>query len=106
MVRDERRVEDIRKVEGDDAADAARYGVVSGARYAGVGVSAIGGPGAGQAPPPNFGMGKFVSGMPLDVQIVRQVSAVEETSRAIHFQRLEAEARRQLGPRRFFGKRR
>ena len=36
LVRDATRVEDIRKVDGDDAADAARYGLVSGARLAGV----------------------------------------------------------------------
>jgi hypothetical protein len=30
LVRDDRRAEDIRKVEGDDSADAARYGLVSG----------------------------------------------------------------------------
>ena len=32
--RDNGRVEDIRKVDGDDAADAARYGLVSGGRFA------------------------------------------------------------------------
>ena len=36
LVRDNRRDEDIRKVEGDDPADAARYGLVSGGRLAGV----------------------------------------------------------------------
>ncbi|HET7107135.1 MAG TPA: hypothetical protein VFI38_10015, partial [Candidatus Acidoferrum sp.] len=56
LVRDDRRVEDVRKMEGDDAADAARYGLVPGVRYAGVGASAVGGPGAGQAPP-EFGNG-------------------------------------------------
>jgi hypothetical protein len=39
LVRDERRVEDIRKVDGDDPADAARYGLVSGGRLAGVGAA-------------------------------------------------------------------
>ncbi len=34
LVRDDRRVEDIRKVDGDDPADAARYGLVSGGRLA------------------------------------------------------------------------
>jgi hypothetical protein len=37
LVRDDRRQEDIRKVDGDDPADAARYGLVSGGRIAGVG---------------------------------------------------------------------
>jgi hypothetical protein len=102
MVRDNRRVEDIRKVEGDDAADAARYGLVPGMRYAGVGASAVGGPGAGQASPPYFsGSGaRFVGGMPLGEQIARQVTAEDPTSQAIHFQRLEAEARKQFGPQR------
>ena len=107
LVRDESRVEDIRKVEGDDAADAARYGVVSGVRYAGFGASATGGrPGAGQAPPDNFGAGaaRFVPGMPLDVQIERQISAKDPTSRMIHRERLTAEAKRYLGGHKF-GKR-
>jgi phage terminase large subunit len=106
LVRDDRRVEDVRKMEGDDAADAARYGLVPGVRYAGVGASAVGGPGAGQAPP-EFGNGtaRFVPGIPVDVQIQRQITAEDPTSRAIHQQRLEAEAKKQLGPQKF-GKRR
>ncbi len=56
LVRDDRRVEDIRKVDGDDPADAARYGLVSGGRLAGVGaaLSRFGGDAplrAGQPPP-------------------------------------------------------
>jgi len=106
LVRDDRRVEDVRKMDGDDAADAARYGLVPGVRYAGVGASAVGGPGAGQAPP-EFGNGtvRFVPGIPVDVQIARQITAEDPTSRAIHQQRLEAEARRQLGAQKF-GRRR
>jgi len=100
LVRDNRRVEDVRKVEGDDPADAARYGIVPGARYAGVGASATGGPGAGQAPP-HYSQVRFVPGMPLGEQIARQVTAEDATSRAIQFQRLEAEARKQFGPQRF-----
>src|SRR5271157_4999286 len=99
LVRDNRRVEDVRKVEGDDPADAARYGIVPGARYAGVGASATGGPGAGQAPP-LYSQVRFMPGMPLGEQIARQVTAEEPTSRAIQFQRLEAEARKQFGPQR------
>jgi hypothetical protein len=96
MVRDNRRVEDIRKVEGDDPADAARYGIVPGARYAGVGAPALGGPGAGQTPPPYFSgsAARFVAGMPLGEQ---KVTAEDPTSQAIHFQRLESEAYKQLG---------
>jgi phage terminase large subunit len=102
LVRDERRVEDVRKVDGDDPADAARYGLIPGARYAGVGATAVGGPGAGQAPP-EFAAGtpRFVPGIPVDVQIERQISAEDPTSRAIHWQRLESEARKQMGPRKF-----
>jgi phage terminase large subunit len=99
LVRDERRNEDIRKVEGDDPADAARYGLVSGGRLAGVG-AAFGPPRAGQPPPLNrAGSGaRFVTGMPLEEQIARQISATDPTSRAIHSQRLEAEAKKQFRP--------
>jgi len=98
LVRDERRVEDVRKVDGDDAADAARYGLVSGARIAGlanaalVGISGVGARHAVPLP------AKFIHGMPLGEQIERQVTAEDATSRAIHFQRLEGEARRAFRP--------
>ena len=99
LVRDDRRVEDIRKVEGDDPADAARYGLVSGGRLAGVGPAFVPAR-AGQAPPlyPPHGGPHFVTGMPLDEQIARQVSAQDPTSRAIHYQRLESEARKHFRP--------
>jgi hypothetical protein len=106
MMRDDGRVEDVRKAEGDDAADAARYGLVSGVRYAGIGAHGRA-PGAGEAPPKN-GMGsgaRFVPGVPLAVQIERQISAEDPTSRAIHRQRLEEEARKQLGAHKFGRKR-
>jgi phage terminase large subunit len=126
LVRDDDRVEDIRKVDGDDAADAARYGLVSGGRFAGItaqlarsggygsngefargddpsGLSGAA-PRAGQAPPPQSGP-RFVTGMPLAEQIARQVSATDPTSQAIHYQRLEAEARRQFRPQKFSGRR-
>jgi hypothetical protein len=113
LVRDDHRVEDIRKVEGDDAADAARYGLVSGGRLAGVTAQAsryggYGAPRAGQ-PPPEYhapGRPRFVTGMPLAEQIARQVSATDPTSQAIHYQRLEAEARKQLRAQKFPGRRR
>ena len=110
LVRDNRRVEDIRKVDGDDPADAARYGLVSGGRLAGVGAahSRFGGldrPGAvaslrARQPPPlnSPGAPRFVTGMPLGEQIARQISATDPTSRAIHSQRLESEARKQFRP--------
>ena len=104
LVHDDRRAEDVRKVEGDDAADAARYGIVPGARYAGVGAQ-MGAPGAGQAPPEIGGEARFVPGIPLGVQIERQITATDPTSQAIHRQRLEGEAKKQLGPQKF-GRRR
>ncbi|HUN62700.1 MAG TPA: hypothetical protein VMU53_11955 [Candidatus Sulfotelmatobacter sp.] len=106
LVRDERRVEDVRKVEGDDAADAARYGLVSGVRYAGFGAHGCA-PGAGQAPPNNFAeaLVRFVPGIPVEVQIEKMIAATDPTSRAIHRERLLAEARRQLGAHRFAGRR-
>jgi phage terminase large subunit len=101
LIRDERRVEDVRKMDGDDAADAARYGLVSGVRYAGLGAHRSA-PGAGQAPPDfSNGTAKFVPGVPLDVQIQRHISAKDPTSVAIQSLRMEHEARRQLGPHRF-----
>jgi phage terminase large subunit len=102
LVRDDHRVEDIRKTDGDDPADAARYGLVSGGRLAGVGAP-FGTPRAGQPPPLKpAGTGPhFVTGMPLGEQIARQISAQDPTSRAIHSQRLEAEARKQFAPKKF-----
>jgi len=99
LVRDNSRHEDIRKMDGDDPADSARYGLVSGGRIAGVG-TASGPSRAGQPPPQNPpGSGAhFVSGMPLAEQIARQISATDPTSRAIHSQRLEAEARTHFRP--------
>jgi hypothetical protein len=99
LVRDDRRQEDIRKVDGDDAADAARYGLVSGARLAGVGPAFVPSR-AGQSPPlyKPAGGPHFVTGMPLDEQIARQVSATDQTSRAIHYQRLESEAKKFFRP--------
>jgi len=104
LVRDNRRVEDIRKVDGDDPADAARYGLVSGGRLAGVGAAPLRHDGtaplrAGQPPPLNSpGAPRFVTGMPLGEQIARQVTATDPTSQAIHYQRLESEARKQFRP--------
>jgi phage terminase large subunit len=99
LVRDNQRVEDIRKVDGDDPADAARYGLVSGGRLAGVG-ALFATPRAGNNPPFSSAPGSphFVTGMPLGEQIRRQVSATDPTSQAIHYQRLEHEARKQLSP--------
>ncbi|MGB8476476.1 MAG: hypothetical protein WCE61_20540 [Candidatus Acidiferrum sp.] len=99
LVRDNVRHEDIRKMDGDDPADSARYGLVSGGRIAGV-ATAFAPSRAGQAPPlhPPGSAAHFVTGMPLGEQIARQVSATDPTSQAIHFQRLEAEARKKFRP--------
>src|SRR5712692_5745188 len=99
LVRDDRRQEDIRKVDGDDPADAARYGLVSGGRLAGVGPAFVPSR-AGQAPPfnPPGSAPHFVTGMPLGEQIARQVTAEDPTSRAIHYQRLESEAKKFFRP--------
>ena len=99
LVRADNRIEDIRKVEGDDSADAARYGLVSGARLAGLQRPVI--PRSETAKNPSSidpGPPRFVHGMPLGEQIARQVSAEDPTSRAIHYQRLESEMRRQFRP--------
>jgi len=40
----------------------------------------------------------FVTGMPLGEQMARQVTATGQTSRAIYYQRLEAEAKRAVRP--------
>lgn len=98
LVRDERRVEDVRKTDGDDAADAARYGLVSGVRYAGFGAHGRA-PGAGQSPPDKFSAGavRFVPGVPVELQVEKMISAKDPTSRAILRER-------QLGPHWFGGK--
>jgi phage terminase large subunit len=103
LVRDTNRVEDIRKMDGDDAADAARYGLVSGARLAnlhgvGPGLAAPGADASGVGARFSASPSRFVTGMPLGEQIERQVSAEDPTSRAIHYQRLESEAHKQFRP--------
>jgi hypothetical protein len=100
LVSDERRPEDIRKMDGDDPADAARYGLVSGGRLAGFGTGFA--PSRAGYAPPHFsppGTPRFVHGVPLDEQINRQISAQDPTSRAIHTQRLESEAKKFFRPR-------
>jgi hypothetical protein len=73
--------------------------LVSGGRLAGVGPAYVP-TRAGQAPPlyPPRSGAHFVTGMPLDEQIARQVSASDPTSRAIHYQRLESEAHKRFRP--------
>src|SRR5258708_9721251 len=75
LVRDDRRIEDIRKVDGDDPADAARYGLVAAARFA-PGISGAPTVGAQHAAPHLCNThlhARFVTGMPLGEQIARQV---------------------------------
>jgi phage terminase large subunit len=116
LVRDNSNVEDIRKMDGDDPADSARYGLVSGGRFAEVGAGFVQ-PRAMERSPdfrvaPGFGPASaarssgatqphFVTGMPLDEQIQRQISATDPTSRAIHSQRLEAAAKKHFRPKPF-----
>ena len=101
LVRDNARVEDIRKMDGDDPADAARYGLVSGARFSELTQNDASRVGARHAVPGGAEVvqpPRFVHGMPLGEQIARQVSAEDPTSRAIHYQRLESEAQRFFRP--------
>ena len=108
LVRDKDRDADIRKVDGDDPADAARYGLVSGARFAGVTdykavISSGGRTGLADRQSRNLssldpGTPHFVHGMPLEEQIQRQISATDPTSRAIHSQRLQGEAKKFFRP--------
>ena len=123
LVRDNANVEDIRKMDGDDPADSARYGLVSGARFAGVGAALFPRPTATYGSPhfasstgtpagardvgaryivPSSGAAQvgphFVTGMPLNEQIARQISATDPTSVAIHSQRLESEAKKHFRP--------
>src|SRR5262249_45778077 len=110
LVRDDKRVEDIRKVDGDDAADAARYGLVSGSRLAGLSQPVIPTGEATMFSSPSSGLcsmnlssidppgARFIHGMPLSEQIKRQITTTDPTSVAIHSQRLESEARRHFRP--------
>ena len=106
LVHDEGRKEDVHKVDGDDAADAARYGLVSGARLAGLheffisrgGAAGFAGPQSRDFSSIDPGTPHFIHGMPLDEQIQRQISAQDPTSRAIHSQRLQGEAKKFFRP--------
>src|SRR5258707_14403394 len=100
LVRHEGRREDIRKVEGDDSAGSARYGLVSGVRLAGVGPAFMPAR-AGEGPPYNSAGGTphFGTGMPLGEQIARSVSATAQTSREIHYHALAGGANEIFRPR-------
>ena len=94
LVRNKARDADVLKVDGDDPADAARYGLVSGARFAGVNYKSVIQSEAGNLSSRDPGGAHFVHGMPLEEQIQRQISPTDPTSRAIHAQRLENEAKK------------
>lgn len=49
---------------------------------------------------------RFVTGMPLNEQIARQISATDPTSVAIHSQRLEREAQKHFRPKKLPRRRR
>jgi len=70
LTRDEANIEDVLKYEGDDVADAARYGLKS-----------------------RMEPGR----MPLALRNAERITAVDATSRAIWMRKLEAEARRGAG---------
>ncbi len=109
LICDETNAEDIRKRPGDDPADSARYGLVSGMRLAGLLPGQFGSanyetrksksetnraPG-GRVSNFEFRASRFAP--PLGDQIARQVTATDPTSRAIWFQQLQADARRRSG---------
>ena len=78
LTRDGTQVEDVLKTEGDDPADAARYGLKS----------------------------RLQPGRPpLEQRIAERITATDPTSRAIQMQKALAEERRKSQPLRFFGPR-
>jgi hypothetical protein len=79
LVRDPARLEDVEKMDGDDPADAARYGLKS--RYS------VRGLGASEE-----------SRLPLDLRIASRISATDPTSRAIQIRRLLLEESQRAGP--------
>jgi phage terminase large subunit len=88
LVRDQARIEDIEKMDGDDPADAARYGLKS--RYA----TFHGDPHA------------WRSRMPLTDRIASRAVSPDPTVRALQIRRFAIEERRATGPVRFAHRRR
>jgi hypothetical protein len=108
LVRDDRRVEDIRKVDGDDPADAARYGLVASASFSPVGARHVYAEPRRAVPadlPAGPSSPRFTTGMPIDQQIARHITATDPTSVAIHSQRLASEAQKQFRPKPLFRRR-
>ncbi len=83
LVRDQARIEDVEKMDGDDTADAARYGLKS--RYA----TFHGDPNA------------WRSRMPLTDRIASRAVSPDPTVRALQIRRFDIEERRASGPVRF-----
>jgi hypothetical protein len=88
LVRDQARIEDVEKIDGDDSADAARYGLKS--RYA----TFHGDPNA------------WRSRMPLTDRIASRAVSPDPTVRALQICRFAIEERRASGPVRFAHRRR
>jgi hypothetical protein len=84
LVRDMARVEDIEKMDGDDPADAARYGLKS--RY-----------GSGRARQPN---------MPIEHRLAARVVSADPTVRAIQARKAQLEETRRVQPVSFLHRRR
>lgn len=80
LVRDPARVEDVEKMDGDDTADAARYGLKS--RYA--------------------ASGAREPVLPLDARIAARVTSNDPTVRAIQIQKARLEESRRNRPVSFF----
>jgi phage terminase large subunit len=76
LVRDPARVEDIEKMDGDDAADAARYGLKS--RY-----------GAGRA---------WQTSPPLEQWVAERVTSTDPTGRAMQMRKFQEEEKRRVQP--------
>jgi hypothetical protein len=76
LVRDPARVEDIEKMDGDDPADAARYGLKS--RY-----------GAGRA---------WQTSPPLEQRVAERVTSTDPTGRAMQMRKFQEEEKRRVQP--------
>jgi phage terminase large subunit len=83
LVRDTARIEDIEKVNGDDSADAARYGLKS-----------------------RYGMRRPLSQEPIERRIAARVTSEDPTVRAIQAMKAQLEESRRIGPVSFVRRRR
>jgi hypothetical protein len=84
LVRDPVRIEDVEKMDGDDAADAARYGLKS-----------------------RYGVGRGRQGrMPLDQRLAARAVSADPTIRAIQARKAQIEETRRVQPVSFLHRRR